>query len=800
MDNMEQKTNEGDACSKVNRKGDEVECIGDADDDKSEEIAMETVEVLLAAAVTGQTDDNSSESKSFSTTTKSEKSSSDSGVCVNMESRSIVQDEIDADLVTNGLTEMEVTNGTDTMQSSSPLSSDVIQVSSCITTPTKDEQQTKSYEIKLNLENNTNIEQSSTNSVFMETETTDIEVGVNNNIAAIPTWPRHTRRSTRNYRHSTQDDDNEDNIYQLQNRSVVDGTDEEEKMPLLVASSAATEGAVETSNVESMPSETERSAVVSSNRASRLPSVSSNSLLSADGDVNLDRDHDDSDNDDDDDEATDGDVDDFLYLSDDDTESDERDPTGTDIEHANTVAEILNKPKPQYTWSSTLELMRREHGLSGDGRRSLGSGMSHGFNARFYAARHVVERMKISHCLMKHTGCVNCLNFNRAGDLLCSGSDDKRIAIWDWAQKEPKIVFKSGHTENIFQTKFVNSSGVLDIVSAGRDGQVRRSILPSSGGKPQTSLLYRHYRSVHKLVMSPSNPFEVISAGEDAHIRRKDLRTDDSATSICKVESCKKKRKIRLFSISHHPYAPEICVCGCDNFVRVYDKRSMSKPVHQMCPDHLVKEIPQVTSCVYNSTGSEVLASYSDDHIYLFNNNEYKTGEYLHRYRGHYNHKTIKGVNFFGPNSEYIISGSDCGNIFFWDKNTEAIINFMPGDSMGVVNCLEPHSAIPVLATSGLDSSIKIWTPSSEKYPPDLSKLETCVKHNLRPVILGGFDDREFHYFIRQFIRRPPRDGAFLGSDDSADRQSTSSSSSSEADSDGGLDCPQMEGIQCHAQ
>lgn len=50
------------------------------------------------------------------------------------------------------------------------------------------------------------------------------------------------------------------------------------------------------------------------------------------------------------------------------------------------------------------------------------------------------------------------------------------------------------------------------------------------------------------------------------------------------------------------------------------------------------------------------------------------------------NQKTIKGVNFFGPNSEYVISGSDCGNIFYWDKTTEAIINFMPGDTAGVVS------------------------------------------------------------------------------------------------------------------
>lgn len=45
----------------------------------------------------------------------------------------------------------------------------------------------------------------------------------------------------------------------------------------------------------------------------------------------------------------------------------------------------------------------------------------------------------------------------------------------------------------------------------------------------------------------------------------------------------------------------------------------------------------------------------------------------------------VKGVNFFGPKSEFVISGSDCGNIFIWDKNTEAIVNWMPGDEQGVV-------------------------------------------------------------------------------------------------------------------
>lgn len=46
----------------------------------------------------------------------------------------------------------------------------------------------------------------------------------------------------------------------------------------------------------------------------------------------------------------------------------------------------------------------------------------------------------------------------------------------------------------------------------------------------------------------------------------------------------------------------------------------------------------------------------------------------------------MKGVNFFGPKSEYVISGSDCGNIFIWDKNTEAVVQWMAGDLQGVVS------------------------------------------------------------------------------------------------------------------
>lgn len=58
------------------------------------------------------------------------------------------------------------------------------------------------------------------------------------------------------------------------------------------------------------------------------------------------------------------------------------------------------------------------------------------------------------------------------------------------------------------------------------------------------------------------------------------------------------------------------------------------------------------------------------------------------------------------------MSGSDCGNIFMWDKNSESIVQWLPGDKTGVVNCLEGHPEFPILATSGLDRNVKVWAPT----------------------------------------------------------------------------------------
>ena len=62
--------------------------------------------------------------------------------------------------------------------------------------------------------------------------------------------------------------------------------------------------------------------------------------------------------------------------------------------------------------------------------------------------------------------------------------------------------------------------------------------------------------------------------------------------------------------------------------------------------------------------------------------------KHTREYSGHCNVKTVKDVNFFGLQDEYVVSGSDCGNLFIWDKKTSQLLNILEGDGE-VVNVIQ---------------------------------------------------------------------------------------------------------------
>ncbi|KAI4350247.1 hypothetical protein L6164_004719 [Bauhinia variegata] len=391
-------------------------------------------------------------------------------------------------------------------------------------------------------------------------------------------------------------------------------------------------------------------------------------------------------------------------------------------------------------------------------QREVGELSGRNFAHRLGGSQDLVLRLDIHRKLAKHRGCVNTVSFNGDGDILVSGSDDRRVILWDWETGNIKLSFHSGHVNNVFQAKLMPHSNDRSIVTCAADGQVRHTQILERGGV-ETKLLAKHQGRAHKLAIEPGSPHIFYTCGEDGLVQHFDLRTG-AATELFTCQPINDRRNympvIHLNAIAIDPRNPNLfAVAGSDEYTRLYDIRKykwdgssdFGEPANFFCPPHLIDDENVGITGLAFSEQSELLVSYNDEFIYLFtrdmglganpvpgspvsmNSDASEMGgdnrsaaspsnmdadeQFTPQvYKGHRNRETVKGVNFFGPKCEYVVSGSDCGRIFIWNKKGGKLIRVMEADKR-VVNCIESHPHTMVLASSGIDSDIKMWTPKA---------------------------------------------------------------------------------------
>lgn len=395
-----------------------------------------------------------------------------------------------------------------------------------------------------------------------------------------------------------------------------------------------------------------------------------------------------------------------------------------------------------------------QHGFSEIFRREMGLSKPRCFARRFSASEVLVERMNLYGRLNGHEGCVNTVEFNSTGDLLVSGSDDKQVIFWNWATKSKQFSYYSGHLENIFQARIMPFTDDQRIATSSADGQVRLGQV-WEGGRVDTKRLGGHQGRVHKLAVEPGSPHILYSCGEDGLVQHFDLRSSSATKLFCCSSLTENSRQppnnIRLNSIVTDPRNPiYFAVGGSDEYARVYDFRNcqmnassnLDRPLNTFCPSHLnLTNNVHITGLAYSNT-SELLVSYNDELIYLFQKNmglgpspssappeDLKKSEGPQVYLGHRNSRTVKGVSFFGPNDEYVLSGSDCGHIFIWKKKGAKLVRLMVGDRF-IVNHLEPHPCMPILATCGIEKNVKLWAPMVTDALPLPDNAEKIMESN----------------------------------------------------------------------
>ena len=275
-----------------------------------------------------------------------------------------------------------------------------------------------------------------------------------------------------------------------------------------------------------------------------------------------------------------------------------------------------------------------------------------------------------------------------------------------------------------------------------------------------STVLGSHTGRAHKLSLNPFDPNSFLSCGEDGIAYAYDVRTNETRVAVRFLDFS--GHRAPLNSVIHDPRSMghRFALAGGDKYIKVYDSRfirvSDPKPVFYFAASK-VSNTTYITCLDYSCQG-ELLATYSEDNVYLFDpasqralsdangscalsDSEllrFMSTQAAREYKGHRNCETVKGVSFLGPNSDYVASGSDCGNIFIWDKDSTKLLTCLQGDAQ-IVNCVEPHPHLHMtLATSGLEHNCKIWQPtaSAETVPGDMDDL---VDRNLKELEANSF-------------------------------------------------------------
>ncbi|KAI3760755.1 hypothetical protein L1987_51154 [Smallanthus sonchifolius] len=273
-----------------------------------------------------------------------------------------------------------------------------------------------------------------------------------------------------------------------------------------------------------------------------------------------------------------------------------------------------------------------------------------------------LRRLSLERELEGHRGCVNTIAWNSNGSLLISGSDDTCVNIWSYQSRKLLHSIDSGHTANIFCTKFVPETSDELVVSGAADAEVRLFNLSRLGRRGvedtainPSALFQCHTRRIKKLAVEPGNPNLVWSASEDGTLRQHDFR---ECTSCPPSESshrechnvlldlrCGAKKSLAdpprqslfLKSCDISSTRPHLLlVGGSDAFARLYDRRmlpplsscrhKLPPPpcVNYFCPMHLSDHGQQglhLTHVAFSPNGEEILLNYSGEHVYLMDVN-----------------------------------------------------------------------------------------------------------------------------------------------------------------------------------
>ncbi|TFK37168.1 WD40-repeat-containing domain protein [Crucibulum laeve] len=304
-----------------------------------------------------------------------------------------------------------------------------------------------------------------------------------------------------------------------------------------------------------------------------------------------------------------------------------------------------------------------------------------------------------------HTGEVWNIEWSHNGRYLASGSADRTAIIWntevkrcDFSTQDWKLHHVlGGHSSAVgplawsLDDSILLTTSLLDIKMWNvNDGVCQRT-------------LSRHIDTVTALAWIPMGS-GFLSGGLDSRI----IHWDSTGQQLQTWE-----HQYRIVDFAVSPDATQLVVIGLD--IDSSGHTSSLRPssalvIYNLPKKQLESSVPlegEPTSLTLTNDGSHALINLGPDGLYLW---DVKTNERARKYSGHKQEKYIITSCIGGMSENLIISGSEDGLVYVWDRESTAILGTLSGHGQMSVNSVawNPRNK-RMFASCSDDGTIQIW-------------------------------------------------------------------------------------------
>ncbi|KAI9671623.1 MAG: WD domain protein [Trizodia sp. TS-e1964] len=283
---------------------------------------------------------------------------------------------------------------------------------------------------------------------------------------------------------------------------------------------------------------------------------------------------------------------------------------------------------------------------------------------------------------------VSAIRFSPDGRFVASCSADATIKVW-YSNTGKHFQSFVGHRAGISAIAWSPDS--LTLASGSDDKSIRLWNVLDGKSYPTPLLGHNHY--VYSVAFSPRG--NLLASG-----------SHDEAVIIWDIRGAKALRTLPAHSdpvggVDFVRDGSLVASCSGDGLIRVWDTTT------GQCLRTLVQSnTVGVVSVRFSPNGLYLIAWTLDSCVRLWN---YMDGRCLKTYQGHRN-ESFGICGAFGDQDKrsFVISGSEDNSIVIWDIGSREILQRLQGHE-GVVLGVEKHPSQKIIASCGLDRTVRIW-------------------------------------------------------------------------------------------